>query len=347
MKWALLITLAVAASGLAFWQLHVTSRAVDVKSAPSQRATSSEGPEVQGMGHVEPVSEVRKLMLRAGGIVKRCSVKAGDTMRVGEPILELEDSTQRAEVEVARKNLELARAEADHVNAGVNPYRIQVAEQTAERLREKSRYWRSEGERLRKLIATHAASEQEYQAVETQRRQTEVELREQEAELEHLRKHVTAEHRALLEAKVRSARSSLELAEERLRETKLTAPFNGTVLKLLKREGEGVRAFEPEPVVLFGDLSRLRVRAEIDERFVQRLAAGQTAMVYGRNLTGQTHPGRVALLEQVMGDKTVFARSAAERKDLDVLEVLIDMEPDFRAPVGLQVDVKIRLSTRD
>ncbi len=42
-----------------------------------------------------------------------------------------------------------------------------------------------------------------------------------------------------------------------------------------------------------------------------------------------------------MGDKTVFTRALAERKDLNVLQVLIDMGPHFCAPVELQVDVKI------
>jgi HlyD family secretion protein len=45
----------------------------------------------------------------------------------------------------------------------------------------------------------------------------------------------------------------------------------------------------------------------------------------------------------MMGKKTVFAHAAEERKHLDILQVLIDMEPGFQAPVGLQVDVKIHV----
>jgi hypothetical protein len=48
-----------------------------------------------------------------------------------------------------------------------------------------------------------------------------------------------------------------------------------------------------------------------------------------------------------MGDKTVFARDAADRKDLDTIEVLIDAPPNFRAPIGLQVDVDIRVSNNE
>jgi multidrug resistance efflux pump len=341
MKWLLLFCLTSAAGGLACRQC-LSHR--NGGTAPPARAAEPAGTaalEMQGIGYVEPVSEVRRLMMRAGGVIKECRVRVGDFVRKGQTLLELEDATPRAEVEVARKNLELARAEADFVNAGINPYRLKVAEKTAERLREKLRHCRTEAQRNHVLFATRAATSQEYESTDTQRRQTEAELKEQEAELEHLRHNVTPEQKAMLEAKVRHARANLELAEEKLQETRLLAPFDGTVLKLLKREGEGVKTFEPEPVVLFGDMSRVRVRAEMDERFVRYLEVGQAATVYGRNLAGRTFCGRVACLEHLMGNKTVFTRASSERKDLDVLEVLIDLGPDFHAPAGLQVDVQI------
>jgi HlyD family secretion protein len=283
-------------------------------------------------------------MLRTGGVIKRCFVQAGDSVRQGDPILELEDATQRAEVEVALTNLDLARAEAEHVNAGINPFRISAVEKAVGRLKERLRYLRSEANRTRTLLARSTASQQEYEAIDTQRMQCELELKEQEAELLHLRNHVTAEHKAMMGAKVRYAGAALALAEERLRETRLLAPFDGTILKLLKREGEGGRAFEPEPVVLFGDTTTLRIRAEVDERFVQHLAVGQPAVIHGRNLGDKSYRGRIAALEPVMGDKTVYTRASSERKDLDVMQVLIELEPDFRAPTGLQVDVKIIVS---
>lgn len=46
-------------------------------------------------------------------------------------------------------------------------------------------------------------------------------------------------------------------------------------------------------------------------------------------------------LEPIMGDKTLFTHESSERKDLDVLQVIIDLGTDCQAPVGLQVDVVI------
>jgi HlyD family secretion protein len=92
---------------------------------------------------------------------------------------------------------------------------------------------------------------------------------------------------------------------------------------------------------LFGDLSRLHVRADIDERFVQLLRAGQSAEIFGRNLAGKRYRSRVLSVEPLMGGKTVFTRASSEKKDLDVVQVILEMEPGFRAPPGLRVDVEI------
>jgi HlyD family secretion protein len=342
MKWVLFLGLTAVAASMAGWRFQFPGKTGSPISSAGLEGDRSGALEIQGIGYSEPLSEVRRLMPRIGGVIKRCYVNTGDSVRKGDLLLELEDATQRADVEAARKQWELAQAEAADVLAGINPYQIKVVEQTCERLREKFRHCTAEERRCQALIANRSVSAQDLEQAATQRRQAEAELKEQEAELLHLRQYVTAETRASQEAKVRHARTNLALAEARLQEYQLRAPFDGVVLKILKREGDAVWPAAPEPIVLFGDLSRVRVRAEIDERFVQQLAVGQEAVVTGRNLADRSYRGRVAVLEKIMGDKTVFAKSSSERKDLQVLQVLLDMEPDFRPPAGLQVDVAIR-----
>jgi HlyD family secretion protein len=340
MKWLLLCGFLASVASIPTWHILLAERSADpnVSAAPSPPVDMLV---VQGVGYVEPDSEVRKLMMRTGGVIKKCNFRVGELVRKDQVILELENATQSADFEVARKNVVMLQADAANVNAGVNPYQIKVIEQAIERLREKLRHCKVEAERHRTMRAAKSASQQGAEAAETLFRQAEVELKEKEAELEHLKHFVIPENRAWQQARVQHAQASLALAEERLRETKLLAPFDGTVLKLLKQEGEGVRSFEPEAVILFGDLSKLRVRAEIDERFVTQLEVGQEAIIYGRNVQGRSYQGKVVLVEKIMGDKTVFSRASSERKDLHVLQALIEMGPEFKAPAGLQVDVKI------
>jgi len=342
MKWLLVITLAaLSGSSLTFLAWRPTASSPEQVSAshPTEPSGSSV---IEGIGYVEPASELRRLMFRTGGVIRSCRVRAGDVVRKGDLLCELDNSTQRADLELARKQLAQAQADAADINAGVNPYRLKVLEHTIDRLREKVRHAKADVARYEQLVDKGGVSKQEYDSARTCRTQAEIELRETEAELHHLRNYVTPEKKALMAAKIEHATANVHVADERLQETRITAPFDGTVLKLLKREGEAVSTFVPETVLLFGDLSRLRIRAEIDERFVKELHVGQPAEAYGRNLLGKTYPGRVVEVERIMGDKTVFTRASSERKDLHVLQVVIEMDSGFSAPVGLQVDVRIQ-----
>jgi multidrug resistance efflux pump len=199
-----------------------------------------------------------------------------------------------------------------------------------------------ESERSRRAFQQAAASEQEHELARTNFAQKERGLRNAEAQLQYLKNYVRPEDRSLALAKVRHAEAELELARQRLRDTVLVAPCDGTVLQLVKRVGEGQRLIDNEAAVVFGDLRGLRVRAEIDERYARRLRVGQEAVAFGRGLGEDSFCGRVAAVRPIMGKKAVFSRSATERKDLEVIQVLVDMERAFAAPVGLQVDVKIR-----
>jgi ABC exporter DevB family membrane fusion protein len=338
----LLVIVLLAASGasLTFLVSRPTARFLEQLPASNQSEHKSSSI-IEGIGYVEPASELRRLMFRTGGVIRSCFVHPGDVVGRGDLLVELDNSTQQADLALARKQLEQAKADAADVNAGVNPYRLQVLERTIERLREKARHARADLERYDKLVGKGGVSKQDYDQTWTARTQAEIELREQEAELLHLRNYVTPEKRALMAARIDQAKANLRLAEERLGETRITAPCDGAVLKVIKQAGEGVSAFVPETVLLFGDLSRLRVRAEIDERFVQNVQVGQSAEAYGRNLLGKSYPGRIIQVEKIMGDKTVFTRASSERKDLHILQVVIEMESGFAVPVGLQVDVRI------
>ena len=67
--------------------------------------------------------------------------------------------------------------------------------------------------------------------------------------------------------------------DEEFRNTQLFAPMDGNVLEILNCEGESVSPFLREPVLLFADLSKYRIRAEIDEQYVHQVKPGQKATV--------------------------------------------------------------------
>jgi multidrug resistance efflux pump len=339
-RWKWLLFLAAGGSA-------VSLAALDWRSGSSSPAPSGTGPEagergfIEGIGYVEPASQVRRLVPKTGGVIKACSRKAGDVVRKGEVIVTLHDEKEAAAVALARRQLEVARAEEAQVQSGINPFRIRAAEKAVARWQEEWEHATKEAARNQRLVHSGAVSQAETETTDSRRLQAQASLQEAEAELLHLKNHVRDVDAALVQAKVRQAEANLAVAEQHLRDLRVLAPCDGTILRILKRPGEGVPYTEPEPVVVFGDLSRLRVRAEVDERFVQELRVGQAAEVYGRNLLGKTYPGTIVVVEPMMGDKTLFTHASWERKSLHVIQAVIEMQAGFSAPVGLQVDVRI------
>jgi RND family efflux transporter MFP subunit len=100
--------------------------------------------------------------------------------------------------------------------------------------------------------------------------------------------------RAAAEAAARSARA-------RLADYRLTAPFAGRVLR---RDAEpGDLATVGAPLFVVADPAALRIRADVDERDVGRLAVGQDAVVRSDAFPGRTFPARIAEITP-QGDAT-------------------------------------------
>ena len=157
---------------------------------------------------------------------------------------------------VAEAEWKMARADRDQVLAGVNVHQIDAAVRKVERHKEQVRHLRKEHARFQALASKNAVTQSEYDKVFTEMNQSQTELQQAEADMRHLQQYVRDEDRALAEAKVCAGRAKLDLAKQLYDDTFLLAPFDGTVLEVLKREGEASRQNDPEPVVLFGDPSQ-------------------------------------------------------------------------------------------
>jgi HlyD family secretion protein len=276
----------ITATSIPFWMTGRgdTSRRAGTPSLSVSKAEAPRGREaIRGLGFIEPATEIRKLVFKVDGVISHCTAEVGRSYRKGDVLMELDDREKLAAIVVAEAERKVARSERERVLAGINPHQIEAAARKVEVLDEQVRYLQREHERERSLLGRNTISPAEYDRAFTEWSLRRTEQRQAEADLRHLRHHVRDEDRALAEAGVVAAEAKLDLARQCHEDTILRAPFDGVVLELLKREGEGSRLFDPEPVAICGALSRLRVRAEIDERFVAGLGTGQGVSVFGRD----------------------------------------------------------------
>jgi multidrug resistance efflux pump len=143
------------------------------------------------------------------------------------------------------------------------------------------------------------------------------------------------------------AQSNLEAARARFSEIKaqsektvVRSPLDGVVLKLYRRLGETVSNLPPTPIATVGDLSRLRVRADIDEADVAQIALGQTVWITVDAFRDRRFRGTVAQIGYQLGRKNFRNDHPEERVDTKILEVMIDLESGVQLPIGLPVDIK-------
>jgi HlyD family secretion protein len=301
---------------------------------------------VQGIGYIEPVSDVRNLSFKGGGVIADCKAEIGKRVRAGDVLMALDDAAERRTLAVAEKELDLARADRDDVLAGVNKFEITAAAETLEVAKHRMRLTEQEFHRNDEMVKKRVTTQSDRDNCVSAYQQASAEVRRAEANLLRLQHFVTPEHKQVMENKVLLASARKDQAARTVADMRLLAPMDGTVLEILRREGESVSVFLHEPVIVFGDPARLRVRAEIDERYVRAVKPGQRVTVYGRALNRQTYRGKVALVKDLMGKRTIFTRSSTERKDLDVVQVFIAMGADFVAPAGLRVDVAITIDPK-
>ncbi len=85
--------------------------------------------------------------------------------------------------------------------------------------------------------------------------------------------------------RVRQARLAADRTRQELRNATIRAPFAGTVLKTYAGPGDLLPS--NGPIALFGDLSSLRLRAEVDEYDIGKISPGQTVTISGDSV-GET-----------------------------------------------------------
>jgi ABC exporter DevB family membrane fusion protein len=149
------------------------------------------------------------------------------------------------------------------------------------------------------------------------------------------------EELARADADVNAAEQRVRAAHDKLEKCRVRAPISGRVLRRDMKPGEAVSVVFPQPILSLADTSRLRVRAEVDERDIGRVFPGQRVLVQVDAFPQQRFAGTIASEESLMGRKKVRTGDPAEKSDRDVLEVLANLEDrDPRLVIGLRVTVQ-------
>jgi HlyD family secretion protein len=142
-----------------------------------------------------------------------------------------------------------------------------------------------------------------------------------------------------LESALIGSRAELLLVETSIERARVRATADGTVLQVAARAGETVAPSPELALVVMGDLSALRVRAEVEERDVNKVRLGQKVVLRSDAYPGRDFAGTVTVIGQSLAPPRLPSRGPRRPTDVDALEVMIDVEGAAGLLPGMRTDV--------
>ena len=301
-------------------------------------------------GRVEGASEEILLSFKLPGRIRALYVEEGARVRVGQVLAELENTEQLARLEAERALLAKAEAQLALLRAGARAEERERARAAVEEARAVREHAEAAYQRAKRLQERGILSRQELDLAEREWRTAHARWEAARQQYARLLAGSRPEEIAAAEAEVHLARARVREAEAHYENTRLRAPRDGIILRCFMRAGEVVR---PEtlgqPVLSMADDSRLRVRAEVDETDVAKIRLGAPAFITADAYRGETFTGRVIKIGAAVGRKTMMSDDPAEKRDREVLETWVELDPSARGRlvIGLRVDVIIELARRE
>ena len=260
---------------------------------------------VAAVGLVEASTENISVGTPLGGVVAKVFVTAGQAVKAGGPLFELDLRQLRADLAVKQQTVAVARARSAVADARLEDLRRQLV--FAEQVKDRRAISAEELTRRRSAVETAAA-----------------ELDEGKAQLSGAEAQANA---ALVEVERSTVR----------------APIDAEVLQVKLRVGEFAPAAPTSaPLVLLGRSKPLHVRVDVDEQEGWRVRAGAPATGHMRGNADLKTPLRFVRFEPFVVPKRSLTGDSTERVDTRVLQVIYRVErDDLPLFVGQQLDVFI------
>ena len=293
-------------------------------------------PAIQGVGTVE-AKVVVQLAAKIPGRVVAINADQGDTVRLGQLLIQLENSESNAEVERAEANLERSKLGVTAQQAAL--LRAQAALLAAEAAVAKARANRAlahtNADRWRRLAATGDVSQMDMDAHITDAQSADEELKSAEA-LQHVAaKEIAAQEAGLKIAQneIAAATAALLSVQAKKSDTIITSPINGYVVSRELEPGAAVNS--GTPILKLADPRSVWVTVFVDEREAGPLATGDPADVALRSLPEQKLQGRIARIR----------RESDRVTEQIALDITLDQPPP-RLTLGEQAEASIRPTAR-
>jgi multidrug resistance efflux pump len=333
-----LVSLALAAVA-ANWALHGSPAG----AAPDEAKRAASGLRVVCFGHVDLEHGVTSLYPAVPGRVTAVAVNEADTVSAGQVLVRLDDALARLRMQEAEADLTSAQEQLSEAGKLPEHHRLKVTQQKAavEAIEHRLTGARSVLERKRELARIDQLNPREVEAAESLLRELDAVERAERGKLRELELSDpnVGIHRA--QADVDAKRARLEQARRGVDECVLKAPADGTVLRVLVSAGEVLGPQPKQPAILFCPNGRRIIRAEVEQEFAGRVAAGQRAWIEDDASAGPTWHGQIRRISDWYTHRRSILQEPFQFNDVRTLECLITLDP---GQPQLRIGQRVRVS---
>lgn len=304
---------------------------------------------VAGSGLIEASSQNIAVGAPVSAVVTKLFVTVGDSINAGDPLFQLEDVQQRADLTVKQASVTVAQRQLEKLRAGTRPEQIPPARARVAETQATLADMRSQLDKWERLNDPRAVSEDDLSRRRFAVMTAESRVQAAQADLALLEAGTWAPDITVAEAQLSRAESELEMARVEIERRTVKAPVSGRVLQVNIRTGEFAQAGAlATPLMLVGTVSPLHVRADVDEHEAWRVKGGSKARAFIKGNKDITFQLDFVRFEPYVLPKRSLTGDSQERVDTRVLQVLFSFDPgDLPVFVGQQVDVYIEAQPID
>lgn len=257
-------------AGLALILLVITGLTLlrnksELPQAQAAQPTPSASPySAIAKGRIDIKGGLLRLTARREGTVQKVLVEEGDTVKTGQPLVQIDDQQSRIAVDLAKSEQEQAKRALPA---------LETKRSAAER----------EEARLTPLATDNTVARQELDQASDQVRLAKADI-------------------AAANAAVDTATLRIKAAELEVDQRTLRAPADGQIMRMHTRVGDFIGP--QNPLLLFAPNSPRVVLAELEERFVPEVRPGQSAEVILEADESHKYPAKVLRIGRMVGART-------------------------------------------
>lgn len=256
---------------------------------------------VSASGKVEPERQV-DISAETMGKVVSLTVKEGDIVKAGQPLLEIDPRNLETTVQNREASLATARSQLEQTRTQVDNSRVALkqAQDTLRRYEEMSK------------AGLLAREQLERAQNDVKMRQTDLAVSEQSVRTQ--------------EQRIRQEEANVANAKFDLAKVRISAPISGIVTRLNVEEGEtavvGTMNNAGTVLLTIADLAVIETEVEVDETDIPFVKVGQPAKVTIDAIPNKTFPGRVT----EVGNSPIQASGAAATARATNFKVVVRIE---------------------